>query len=373
MSQPKASRFSGIAPQAAQADEMVYGESRPIILDPNRGLRAKPISIADILPDPAQPRRAIPSAARVAWDGKAYAEIIQWALDRWRQIAEEELGEKLPIYLATEPPEGYKRIEVEEATTPITFKLLKLVDLANDIYLNGLNEPIHVVPMESGYRGESGERRWWAHWWLYLVTGDEKWTKINAFVRDDFSVWRQASENGARQQLNAIALARQLARLLIDIYQRDGVQFASYAEALAQSECDRAYYAQVADGDVYRVPRGWGEKIVAAMGLSHTQQLRQYRALLRLPDEIWVKGDDQSWTEGALRPHTVAVATVSGSGKPKPRELNDAEKQFSADVRSALAILRHEDRVNAKLIDGIEAFCKRMRDEGKIIEVEPKK
>jgi hypothetical protein len=339
-------------------------------------MKARPIAIEEILPDPAQPRRAVPSAARAMWDGQSNADSISAMLSEWVRLAEIEMAQVLEIYIAADPPEGYALPEVEEAVAPITFKLMKLVNLANDIFLNGLNDPISINSVEGGYRTEYGERRWLAHWWLFIATGDSKWTKINAFVRDEFSVWRQASENGAREQLNAIGLARQLARLLMDIYKGD-VQFQSFSEMVQASGCDRAYYAQVADGDQFRVPRGWGEKIVAAMGLSNTQMLRQYRALLRLPDAIWIQGDDLNWTENALRPHTVSVDTVSGSGKSKgkgkARELTETEKQFSQEVHTALVSLRQNDVVREDVISRIEAFCKHLRETGRVKSIESRR
>ncbi|MBX3081693.1 MAG: hypothetical protein KF716_08655 [Anaerolineae bacterium] len=371
MSQGKASRFAAPAQQTVEADALVYGDSKPIILDPNRHLRARSISLTEILPDPAQPRRAVPSAARAAWDGRSNAESISAMLGVWVGLAETELQAPLQIYIAAEPPEEYKRPEIEEANAPISFKLFKLVDLANDIFANGLHDPISINAVEGGYRTEYGERRWLAHWWLYLATSDEKWTKINAFVRDEFDVWRQASENGARDQLNAISLARQFARLLMDIYQKE-TTFRSFAEMVSACECDRAYYAQVADGEQFRVPRGWGEKIVAAMGLSHTTQLRQYRALLRLPDDIWVKGDDQSWGEHALRSYTVTTVTVSS--QKKPRELTPDEKGLKDDTLTMLLALRRgEGKVNEAIVERIEKFCRRLRETGKVVKIEARR
>lgn len=355
-----------------KATRAVFGD---IFNEPDRTVAIE-ISIFDITPDPVQPRRAIPSAVRAEWDGQSNAGSISVVPVRWRQLAEAELGAELPIYLATEPTEDYTLPNIDEATTPISYKLMKLIDLANDIYHHGLVEPIHVVVNESGgYRGESGERRWWAHWFLFLKTSDPKWTKINAFVRDEFSVWRQASENGARDPLNAIAMTRQLARLLMDIHKEVG--FSSYADLVPVGGSDRAYYAQVASGDTYRIPRGWGEKIAAAMGLPNTQMLRQYRALLRLPDDIWIKGDDENWTENALRPYTVSTDTGSGNGKgkdkPKPRPLNEDEIQFNACVRSLLAMRRFDEPVNIKLIEQAEAFFQQLRDKGLTFTPEPKR
>lgn len=335
-----------------------------------RTMKARSIPLADILPDPAQPRRAVPSVARRLWDGQSNAESISAMLGAWVGLAEAELHAPLQIYIAAEPPEDYRRPEIDEATTPTAFKLFMLADLANDIFAKGLNDPISINAVEGGYRTEYGERRWLAHWWLYLATSDEKWTKINAFVRDEFDVWRQASENGARQQLNAVSKARQLARLLMDIYKSE-VIFKSYAELVPAGGYDRAYYAQVADGEQFRIPRGWGEKIVAAMGLPNTTQLRQYRALLRLPDDIWVKGDDESWAEGALRPHTVTTVTVST--KKKARDLTPDEKGLKDDTLTMLLSLRRENKVNEALVSRIEAFCHQLRNTGKVIKVEDRR
>ncbi len=115
-----------------------------------------------------------------------------------------------------------------------------------------------------------------------------------------FDVWRQAVENGARQDLNAIAKARQLARLLMAIYADQGITFVPYAEVVQPGGCDRAWYAQIADGDRFRIPRGTSEIILSAMGLKNPVQLRQYRALLNLPDDIWQAGDDLSFSENEL-------------------------------------------------------------------------
>lgn len=341
-----------------------------------RTMKARPISLTEILPDPAQPRRAVPFAARAAWDGRSNAESIGAMLSAWVALAEMELGAALEFYIATEPPEDYRRPEIEEATAPISFKLFALVDIANDIFVKGLNNPISINAVEGGgYRIEYGERRWLAHWWLYLATSDDKWTKINAFVRDEFDVWRQASENGTHRRLNAISLSRQLARLLMDIYKTE-IAFKPFAEMVPSGECDRAYYAQVADGDEFRVPRGWGERIIAAMGLVNTTQLRQYRALLRLPDDIWLKGDDESWTENALRPHTVTGVTVTGNGKPKtkPRDLTPAEKMMSDDTRTILLALRRPPwQVNEDLVNRIEAFCRHLRETDRVIKIEERR
>jgi hypothetical protein len=64
----------------------------------------------------------------------------------------------------------------------------------------------------------------------------------------------------------------------------------------------------VADGNTHRVPRHQGEKLLNAMNLENTVQLRQYRSLLRLPHEVWQWADDLNWTEGFIRVEIISKA-----------------------------------------------------------------
>src|SRR5579859_1930248 len=51
----------------------------------------------------------------------------------------------------------------------------------------------------------------------------------------------------------------------------------------------------------YRVPRGVGPKLLGTLGLQTDDQLRKYRALLRLPDRAWQLADDYGLPEKSLR------------------------------------------------------------------------
>jgi hypothetical protein len=117
---------------------------------------------------------------------------------------------------------------------------------------------------------------------------------------DVVDVWRQASENGVRANLNAIGRARQLALLLMEIHRPKGSAFHSYDEMVEPNGVDRSYYSQVADGNSYPFT-GHGEALLNAMGLKQSSQLREYRELLRLPDEVWRIADDLNWPQGRLR------------------------------------------------------------------------
>jgi len=204
--------------------------------------------------------------------------------------------------------------------------LLDLINLTNDIHQNKLTNPITVVKQGNVYQLETGERRWLAYHLLYAVVQDEQWAKIPAREVQESSVWRQASENSARTDLTAISRARQLAILLMDLYRSMGQSFIPFQDAVRSGKSDRAYYAQVADGEEFRIPHGKSSDLLTAMGLKHPVQLRQYRALLRVPDDVWIKADDEHWDEYKIRSYTVTAVTVSEeieSGTdlmPKPKK-----------------------------------------------------
>jgi hypothetical protein len=186
------------------------------------------------------------------------------------------------------------------------------------------------------YKIETGERRWLAHHLLKLVYPDTNtWHTIPAKIEPRPSLWRQAEENNVREGLNAIGKARQFALLLMDLH--DVANFKTYEEM--QGQGDRAFYAQVSDGTIIGVPRGRGEQIAAAMGISRPDQLRLYRALLRLPDEVWQLADEYSIPEVRLRDimsdemnEATKVALVMSwlSGK-SPAGIEEGPEESSAD------------------------------------------
>ncbi len=260
---------------------------------------AKPISIFDIYPDPLQPRRAIPSPVRAYWDGRPLTTAALF--NSWFHLAVEERGEdfKIEPYLMAQD-----EVSRPEKMGPIDAALVDVLEMAANIRSNGLTNPITVANTGNGYRLETGERRWLAYHVLntYFEDEQDKWGRIPARVVDGFSVWRQASENNARANLNAISKARQLAILLMDLYHHQrGENFRTYDQLVGQGECDRAFYAQVADGDLYPTPRGTGEAVMTAGGFKSASLMREHRDLLRLPDEVWRIADDLNWTQGRIR------------------------------------------------------------------------
>lgn len=312
---------SGSAFNMARPEPVSPEEITASIYTPNADLAAvdatkqtaRPISIFDVRPDPRQPRREFPHSVAP----RDYTpDAIVKAFESWIALADAESGRAFVMRPYFEMPEGWER---PENPGPIEHRLMRLVGLAADIYHIGkLIEPIQVSREGAQYRIIHGERRWLAHWLLYMFTGDGTFTQILAHVAPKHSVWQQASENGVRSDLNAVGKARQLALLIMDLYQASH-QFVDMVDMVPPGDCDRPFYAQVADADVFRVPHGWAERIARVTGLSPNQQ-RQYRAILRASDALWIEADDHDLTEREIRGRMAelrkSVTAVTESGLP---------------------------------------------------------
>lgn len=256
-------------------------------LDRNRML-ARPISIFEITPDPCQPRRAVPAKVRAWTWGTGMPNLFdQWVFHASRETEDADV---MP-YIRDMVLDCGEETHPIQADGPALAALLDLAGLAMSIRRDGLANPITVASQSDGYLIETGERRWLAFHLLHWLTGDTRWSKIPARVVT-FDVWRQASENNARANLNAIGKARQFAILLMDLLRARGEGFAPFESF----DREQDYYAQVADGEAHRIPRGQSEKLLNALGLKNPQQLRQCRALLSLESQIWTAADDANWS-----------------------------------------------------------------------------
>ena len=319
------------------------------------------VSIHEIHPNSIQPRYSIPHDITdiFALHPKNMVDIFE----RWITEVQLEKGQKdydiVNFLLGAETDRG-ERAESQDGEAPVSnqlaaskeLALMKLIDLAASIRRDGLSNPISLVQHDGSYEIETGERRWLAYHILYWKFGDGdkrpngsvvNWSRIPARIVTQVDVWRQASENNARDNLNAISRARQLSLLLMDLH---GWKNFSKFDA-----CDneQAFYAQVADGSAWRIPRGQGERLLNAMGLSDASQLRQYRALLRLPGELWRRGDDEDLSEGELRKLRAALDTVTRVTVPRPKRKKDAIARLAADATHWRNKLRKE--INSVDID----------------------
>lgn len=289
----KSNPFAGeAAPSFTEVDAAIYG---PVDIPESGRVVAKPQPIDQIWPDMKQPRRAIPLAARGQWDGNP--DDLAAVLAGWQEQAERAAGYAIdPFELVRNAGEG---LLVDAETSPVVTEYLELLALAASIERGGLTNAITVTKQGHRYVIETGERRWLAFHLLSTYVEVEKYARIPAVVKDRADVWRQAEENAARRPLNAIGIARQLALLVMDMYPNE--DFGVFDEIVLPGECDRVYYAQVANGQTWQVKRGMGQAVLTATGLKSKGQVNHYRRLLSIPDEMWSLADMGNWTEFRIR------------------------------------------------------------------------
>lgn len=291
-------------PSLQEVDAHVFGNG--VIPDSGQQV-ARPILLEQISPDPTQPRREVPSVVR---NRARENGLPEWEM--WHQMASRQLGSEIPLK-ALLRGEG-DGSETEKTGMPLVDGFMSLVALAASIHEKGLVNPITVSPRGMDhYMIETGERRYQAYLLLYGVLGHKKYSKIVANKVPTVDVWRQASENGSRKPLNAIGMARQIALLIMALNEDKTYEpFEAYA-----GQCDRLFYAQVADGNTHRIPKGSSEKILQATGLKSRTQIAQYRALLDVSDDVWQQADEDDWTENRIREtvrpasHTLTAVNVS--------------------------------------------------------------
>lgn len=310
-----------IPPKIEDFANMLYGTETDLAADLRRldakAVRVKNVPIDKVRPDPAQARRVMPAVLRAHWlkDPASIHDILQ----EWLTLADAEAERwgrpplDVPALLDSDPENNSPDLRDDGDTPdmgPIENDFRALLQLAASIRHHGLANPITVVAGENNtFWVETGERRFLAYNLLQSLPGvvEGDWSTIPARMVESKSVWRQAAENGARQDLNAISLARQLALLLIDIYSRRH-KFAAYEDMPGVD-----WYAQVADAKKYPIPYGRGAELAGAMGLKSANQLRHYRQLLRLPNEVWEIADEKNWTEYYIRQMIHEVRNAKGA------------------------------------------------------------
>ena len=258
-------------------------QTKPII-------RSKPIDIFRIKPNPSQPRRLVPSAFR---GGAVMAQI-----ERWLTAVQGITGRELPLRRMIRGELGLRAADDHERQFQAALQelpLLRLADLAASIHQDGLSNPITVVKAGADYVIETGERRWVAYHLLHAYLDGDDYAAIPARRMTELSFWRQASENSARDNLNAIARARQIALLLMDLHGWGSFQ------PIDAFEHEQDFYAQVADSERWRIPYGKSEQLCQICGFENASRIRQFRALLRLTREQWTYADDHDLPEFHLR------------------------------------------------------------------------
>jgi hypothetical protein len=334
----------------------------PELLDADRKhIRVKNIPIDETYPDPQQPRYAVPSHLRSMWSPETTPPAKLFSI--WIEDADLS-DDDIVDFLSLEKEDDDYRPHADNQANRSLFTLL---DVALSIKRDGLINPITVIEQQRRYFIETGERRWLAYHLLnaYDRDGDD-WSKIPARIMPEFDVWRQAVENNARQDLNAIAKARQLALLIMDLHREHyGTEF----EQFDSFEHEQGFYAQVADGNDYRIPRGKSDDLTNALGLSDKNQIRQYRSILRVPEDFWTYADDNDLTEYEIREaakndYTVTDVTLTDKDKSDTNTLRPiehfAEKELPL-LEKRLRKLNTDDRQQA--IRYLEELLNKLRSD----------
>jgi hypothetical protein len=321
----KTTRDAFAEEQEGHSHDEVLGALLPELRGLDRqAMRIKALPLADIRPDPVQPRRDMPEDLRLEW--VRHPDQIWAVLDEWLKRANEfARGRGRPEIDPRAILTNQENTSQEDLPDPdpVEGSFLKLLYDAATIYDHGLEHPITVTRWDDVWLLESGERRTLMHWALARWVDAEKWTHIPSVEVEQRSVWRQAAENNARQDLNAIERARQLALLLMDCYPDQ--QFVPFDQLSSQE-----FYQQAVD---LRVPYGKGGEFLAVMGLRDNAQIRRFRRLLTLPYEVWMLADELDWTEGRLR------ALIQKARQP-PQGMSEEEYVI------------HLARIEAGMVDG---------------------
>jgi hypothetical protein len=336
-----------------QVDRAIYGDI--LNVDAERQL-AEPIDIFSIYPDSAQPRRVLPAPLRTQVVDGDLRSVMPDVFAAWLELVNNGRAEPFPLerLLYGDEQDDGDALPDERLITAPEQRLIAVVQLASSIRRDGLTNPITITSQGPIYRLETGERRWLAFHLLYAHTGDESYARVPARVVEQANVWRQATENNARSDLNAIAKARQLALLMMDLY---GMENFTSIDVFNH---EQGFYAQVADGDAYRVPRGRLDDLLNAMGLKNRSQLSRYRALLELPDDIWDMADEQDWTEGYLRQLRAMNYTLpNGNKQPTKKDHYVKWAKQVPKLKKALKGMKPHERDN--LLDELQSLINHYR------------
>lgn len=225
------------------------------------------LSLNNIRPDPGQPRHLLPA---------------KLAGDLYR-------GDIPPLMVLK------KLIALSKDDESLVGIIEGISELAQDIKGNGLINPITVYePKEqlTRYTIETGERRYWAHWYLVLQ-GDEVYRQIRSLiVNGENSRLRQLSENVKRDGLTAVETAIGLASLIIEM-EGDGIP--------SWYENDTIVPRTVRERVAQRMARGTWPQVVEVLGYTR-RHWQHYLNLLKLCDEALEIAHSHRLPERQLRP-----------------------------------------------------------------------
>ena len=261
-----------------------YGE------DPTQdnSLKVERILLDLVRPNPLQARRVLPDRVYVDFHSeKMTPSQALRAVVKLAQIAAKQNGRPFSNVLELlGNPEDETATE-PSALTPIEVLVRDLTNLAVTIRDDGQVNPLTVVDASNGgiqkFRIETGERRYWATWLLKdFISGYQGDGMIPCIIipQEKESPFRQAKENTTRSGLNAVAMARQIALLLLYVH---GYEMPSGPVGMD-------FYRQALDLTL-RGKREYTEAVYSALGGMSRTQFSLHKSLLNLSNEALEMAD----------------------------------------------------------------------------------
>jgi hypothetical protein len=244
-----------------------------------------------------QPRRILPQDLHEAFHSQrispnqAIKELVNRAQGRAR-VAGRPFSNPFDLMASNESE------DVADIHYSIEEELLRdLVQLAMTLQDDGQVNPLTVVNISEGvmvqYVIETGERRYWSTWLLkdfHPVESHDGKIPCIVIPNDKASPFRQAKENTSRTGLNAIAMARQVALLLLHVHGYD----------IPLHPVNMDFYRQALELDL-RGKREYTTDVLSALGGVSKWYLSAYKSLLNLSDEAIEIADRYNLEEKRLR------------------------------------------------------------------------
>jgi hypothetical protein len=260
-------------------------------------LQVQYLNIQLLRPDPVQPRRILPQDLHEAFHSQrispnqAIKELVNRAQGRAR-VAGRPFSNPFDLMASNESE------DVADIHYSIEEELLRdLVQLAMTLQDDGQVNPLTVVNISEGvmvqYVIETGERRYWSTWLLkdfHPVESHDGKIPCIVIPNDKASPFRQAKENTSRTGLNAIAMARQVALLLLHVHGYD----------IPLHPVNMDFYRQALELDL-RGKREYTADVLSALGGVSKWYLSAYKSLLNLSDEAIEIADRYNLEEKRLR------------------------------------------------------------------------
>jgi hypothetical protein len=296
MARKKNNANAGIELLQSVTADMLGGEGGNSLQDDS--LRVERILLDLVRPNPLQARRVLPDRvyhefhAERMTPTQALRELVRVA-----KLAAKQHGRPFDNVLDLLGNPNDDESADLPTLTPVEALVRDLTNLAVTIRDDGQVNPLTVVDASQGmtqqFRIETGERRYWATWLLRdFIPGYEGDGTVPCIIipQEKESPFRQAKENTTRSGLNAVAMARQIALLLLYVH---GVEMPSGPVTMD-------FYRQALELDL-RGKREYTEAIYAALGGLHRRDFSRYKALLSLSDEAMEIADRQNIEEFKLR------------------------------------------------------------------------